>query len=433
MTSIPITAVLCSLASAPSPISTPGIFDVLRFGARGDGTTDDTAAFQAAADAAVAAGGGEIRLPGARTYVLRASKPTISRPHRVLIKGRNIHVLGQGMPTVRMEGIDKAWLESLDDLNSSGRDVFTAFSFVLASDCSVENVRFEGPWDGTGRLRYRSPRAKAVGFIGCTRCEVRGIRGVGVLGNLVNATPADPTVDGEYRPSTGIRVVDSIAERCLEDGFNFMGNTADAQLIGSTARACGSAGFEAASADLVVSNNVFEGNLGAGMSLSGRRVVATGNLSLRNGREGESGTGAGILITASPSVTVTDVILSANIVSSNRGPAIQIYPGVTRVTISGNHFTDNCLSGEIPGIINAVGSAERRIAGIRISGNDVLDERGSARFFVNANFTDGLVVKDNSVVLGATAAAAVVVQGQSRGSVVEGNRTNKPVSLSEER
>ncbi len=44
------------------------VFNVLQFGAVGDGTTNDTASIQAAIDACRAAGGGQVMLPGGRTY-----------------------------------------------------------------------------------------------------------------------------------------------------------------------------------------------------------------------------------------------------------------------------------------------------------------------------------------------------------------------------
>ena len=57
--------------SASSPSAAPaspagGIYDVRAFGARGDGSSNDTAALQAAIDAAHAGGGGEVRVPAGR-------------------------------------------------------------------------------------------------------------------------------------------------------------------------------------------------------------------------------------------------------------------------------------------------------------------------------------------------------------------------------
>jgi hypothetical protein len=49
-----------------------GVFNVLDFGARGDGTNDDTAAVQKAVDACVRRGGGQVLLPGGKTYLTGA-------------------------------------------------------------------------------------------------------------------------------------------------------------------------------------------------------------------------------------------------------------------------------------------------------------------------------------------------------------------------
>ena len=57
---------ICGCALQPQ-IS--GIYDVRGFGACGDGRTKDTAAMQAAIDAAHAAGGGEVRVPAGRYVV----------------------------------------------------------------------------------------------------------------------------------------------------------------------------------------------------------------------------------------------------------------------------------------------------------------------------------------------------------------------------
>ena len=85
-----------------------GIYDVVDYGATGDGTTDDTAAIQAAIDAAATAGGGIVYIPPSSTPYMVTSSLNIA--------GDNITIEGGGWGSV----IKAA--NSFD--NSSGGQVF---------------------------------------------------------------------------------------------------------------------------------------------------------------------------------------------------------------------------------------------------------------------------------------------------------------------
>jgi len=83
MAMLPAALVFClPLLGAPSP-QTPGALNVRDFGAKGDGVTDDTAAFQEALDAASQAGGGVVFAPTGR-YAIRGH---LSIPAEVCLQG----------------------------------------------------------------------------------------------------------------------------------------------------------------------------------------------------------------------------------------------------------------------------------------------------------------------------------------------------------
>ena len=66
-------ALLAAVSSAGvCRAQTNGIFDVCAFGATGNGSNDDTAAVQKAVDACIAHGGGQVLLPGGKTFLTGA-------------------------------------------------------------------------------------------------------------------------------------------------------------------------------------------------------------------------------------------------------------------------------------------------------------------------------------------------------------------------
>lgn len=106
-------------ARGETPDRTPKspLFDVSLHGALGDGRNDDSAAVQAAIDAAVKAGGGHVRFPPG-TY--RITRPLVIR------SSSHIDITGSGKSTVLLHEHDDhllVWPEEFECLETSVRDL----------------------------------------------------------------------------------------------------------------------------------------------------------------------------------------------------------------------------------------------------------------------------------------------------------------------
>ncbi|MBR2889261.1 MAG: glycoside hydrolase family 28 protein [Oscillospiraceae bacterium] len=116
-------------------------FDVLRFGAAGDGTSNDTAAIQAAIDACAAQGGGRVVLPGGRTYrtgmLVLGSNLELHLEMGAVLKGSDI--LADYTPSGNPDIPRKRPVPSYENSEYTG---LPGHFFLYARDC--ENLAITG-------------------------------------------------------------------------------------------------------------------------------------------------------------------------------------------------------------------------------------------------------------------------------------------------
>lgn len=302
---------------APAPGSST-VVDVTTTGAKGDGSTDDTAAIQRAVTQAASAKGTvlvpdgtymidalkSISVPGNVTLKLSANAtlkaiPNSSQDYAVLqISGANVNIIGGTIEGERSQH------------TGSGGEWGMGLNILGASHLVVEGVTAKELW---GDGFYVSNSSTDVTFCGVSGLHNRrqGLSVISVNGMVVKDSTFNDT-DGTA-PQAGIDIEPNSGD-----------SVQNVQILNSTAN----------------------GNTGAGMfiygSASGARVtnVTYDGNTLMNNKE------SGFDFYSASNITLTN-----NRISGNAGYAIRIEDGVSNVTGSGNN-----TSGSSNGIYDTSGN-----------------------------------------------------------------------------
>ncbi|MCC7493913.1 MAG: right-handed parallel beta-helix repeat-containing protein [Fimbriimonadaceae bacterium] len=147
-------------------------FNVRDYGARGDGTTFDTVALQAAVDACAAAGGGEVVLPAGRylcgSLLLKSQVHLLIRPEATLLGGDKL----TDYPTRRfLSAADAVGIQIRGGGTIDGR----------GEAWWEAGPAYQGPaWRGTPQFGYRArPRPQFLYFQRCRELQIRDVKLIG--------------------------------------------------------------------------------------------------------------------------------------------------------------------------------------------------------------------------------------------------------------
>lgn len=294
-------------------------YNVLDFGATGNGVTDDTAAIQAAVNAARADGGGTVYIPEGTFIVTGHTEPSDG----AIMLYDNITLTGAGMGLTNIkvaDGWDMKMTGVIRTPYGAGTENVTVNNLTIDGNRDNVNVKIDGWFNGyaPGKIGYDSN-------ITLDRVEIKDCSGYGfdpheqtlnlsitnsiAHGNGLDGFVADYIVGGVY--------ANNIAYNNDRHGFNLVTN----------------------SSDLIVSNNIAYDNGGNGIVAQRgsenlpwpKDLVITGNEVYNNALEG-------VLIKLANYVT-----LSNNNIHDNGKAGVRLY-GTDNNTLFNNTITNNSTS-----------------------------------------------------------------------------------------
>lgn len=322
--------VLCTIACVWSTSAHAQTLDVHAFGAKGDGTTDDTASIQSALNAAAQGGGGVVLLP-AGTYLTSNSLLVPSKTHmKGEARGRTVIVSPAGdypgrtvngaqvYATIAMVGVDSA---KVSDLTVDHRTYGTTANGVALLPDGAS-------YTGTVTTNSVVQNVEVLGYSSHQYLiwNLRGARNK-ILGNFLDGgVPDSSTIPEEGIELFGAQSVLVTGNTVRNVGNNAIYISAGSDVPGSTLR------------DVIVTDNQVE-NARVGIYLSVGAYDAT-QISIKNNNVSNTWT-SGIALTAGVA-TVKDVDISGNNIVNTVNEGIRLL-GTSGGTYSNLKANDNVI------------------------------------------------------------------------------------------
>jgi hypothetical protein len=429
---------------------TAQVVNVKDFGATPDSLLDQTPYIQAAVDYLISIGGGVLWFPNGEYRIIADTNTTTSpyNPKRVLISGtitgtvgppdtrvvhyvENIHIRGDKNATIYMTGMTYDFLYAQDDIALGNVDIFCAFTFRYANNCSIANIKITGDYLEQGTdFRYdgvvSQARAKAISFFGCTDCEVHDVDARYILGNFVHVNTASSTLDGYWHPSEGIDIYDNHFDTCLEIGIDLTTTVSRARVMNNTTLHCNGAGIEGPA---IISGNTVKNCYGGGISPSGDSIVV--NNVIEDVRDA-------FILAASADITNAQQIntmISNNIVKNARRRFLYVYGGSGNLIFTGNRCINSNVENDTTVtyglMVYLAGSVAKPIESVTITDNyfEIMDSDCFTNYGIYAICLEDSFINNNTFISAKTLTADMYFS-DPKGVVVENNKLTTTIAYS---
>lgn len=299
------------------------VFDAKDYGARGDGVTDDTAAIQAAIDAAFTAGGGVVYLPEG---VYRVSGEGTGSGNCLTMHSQ-VDLIGDGMGSTVLKLVDGSDLPLMGMIGSPAGEVLQG---VGISDLSLDGNRGNSSGVVNGWHLAANP-AGVSSNMSLERVEIRDVSGSGFR------------VDGQ---TSDLLIKESVARGNGLDGFASTdadhSHFTDNQASGNEGN-----GFalDTSHSALTFTNNDAFANGGNGVLVEGDLGTLPDSPLLILGGELQDNGQAGIALQQT-----SEVRLEGALIAGNDGPGI-LLSGASHSQIIANQLQDNAQASPGPEIL----------------------------------------------------------------------------------